>query len=209
MSRRHSPDRIQVYLQAGASHSKRLEGAHQGGVKEEKRVMTDIFRGTGWQTEEILKKLQDADDFHCERLGVVKMPSWSSGRVVLVGDAAACPSAVTGMGTTCGIVGAYVLAGEIAKHCRGPAAKEGLPLALKSYDEKLRPFVNQVQEGVVERAPLWQKLFPSTRLTIAMFRIFLAVFALLRLDAIASLFLREDTKAWGLPDYEEMVHRRE
>lgn len=209
LTRRHSPDQIQVYLQmADSVHSQRLEQAHQGGIAEEQKAMAEIFRNAGWQSEELLKGLDDAEDFYCERLGVVKMDSWSSGRVVLVGDAAYCPSAATGMGTTCGFVGAYVLAGEIGKHCggSGPGAKVDLPMALKAYDERFRPFINQVQYGIVENAPLRERLFPSTRWAITIAYYLLAVVAFLRLDFIGNLILREGVKDWALPDYEEMVY---
>jgi hypothetical protein len=90
--------------------------------------------------------MKDADEFYCERLGLVKVESWSRGRVALVGDAAYCPSANTGMGTTSSIVGAYILAGEIGRHCGlgGDDTKDGLATALKAYEQKLRPFMDQV-----------------------------------------------------------------
>ncbi|KAK7727162.1 hypothetical protein SLS53_004340 [Cytospora paraplurivora] len=206
LMRRHNPHQIQVYLQAGDNaHSERLEKVRKGDVAEEKKAMADIFQGAGWQTEEFLKGLEAADDFYCERLGVVKMDSWSSGRVVLVGDAAYCPSAATGMGTTCGIVGAYILAGEIARHCHGSGTKTGLPAALKAYDDRFRPFINQVQDGIVEQASTWQWLFPSSALAVAILNLVVAVVALLRLDIIGKWILREDVGDWTLPDYEELV----
>lgn len=206
LMRRHSPHRIQVYLQAGdKADAERLGRVRRGDVAEEKRAVAEIFRGAGWQTEEFLEGLEAADDFYCERLGVVKMDAWSSGRVVLAGDAAYCPSAVTGMGTTSGIVGAYILAGEIARHCRGAGAKAGLPVALKAYDDRFRPFINQVQGGVVEKAPTWQRLFPSSALAIAVLNVVIAVVALLRLDVIGRWLLHEDVGDWTLPDYEELV----
>lgn len=64
---------------------------------------------------------------------------WRKGRVVLLGDAAHCPSPFISMGTTSSFVGAYVLAGEIS---RNPG---NLPQALAEYDRTLRPFVNKIQ----------------------------------------------------------------
>ncbi|ROW15310.1 hypothetical protein VPNG_03066 [Cytospora leucostoma] len=209
LMRRHNPHQIQVYLQAGdKAHSERMAKVRKGDVPEEKKAMAEIFQGAGWQTEDFLKGLEASDDFYCERLGVVKMDSWSSGRVVLVGDAAYCPSAATGMGTTCGLVGAYVLAGEIARHCQGPEAKAGLPVALKAYDDRFRPFINQVQEGIVEKASTWQRLFPSSALAVAILNLVVAAVAFLRLDVIGQWILREDVGDWILPDYEELVDRK-
>ncbi|MEJ2860829.1 FAD-dependent monooxygenase [Actinomycetospora flava] len=45
----------------------------------------------------------------------VRLPAWSRGRVALVGDAAYCATAVSGQGTSLAMVGAYVLAGELAR----------------------------------------------------------------------------------------------
>lgn len=46
----------------------------------------------------------------------VCMGKWHQGRVVLVGDAAHCPSPLSGMGTSSSFVGASVLAGAINQH---------------------------------------------------------------------------------------------
>ena len=70
------------------------------------------------------------------------MPRWSSGRVVLVGDAAHAPSFLSGQGTSLALVGAYVLAGELATHT-DPVE------AFTSYERITRPFVeaNQALAG--------------------------------------------------------------
>lgn len=61
----------------------------------------------------------------------VCMGKWHQGRMVLVGDAARCPSPLSGMGTSSSLVGANVLAGAINQH------SADLPQAF--YDEPLRP----------------------------------------------------------------------
>jgi hypothetical protein len=62
--------------------------------------------------------------------------------VVLAGEAAHCASPYSGMGVSGGLVGAYVLAGEIAGH------PDDLPTAFKNYDAALRPFVDEIQAQV-------------------------------------------------------------
>jgi 2-polyprenyl-6-methoxyphenol hydroxylase-like FAD-dependent oxidoreductase len=209
MTRRHSPHEIQVYL--GCQNSEQLKNVRRGDVKEEKKALAEIFQGAGWQTEEILKSLEDADDFYCERMGVVKLESWSRGRVTLVGDAAYCPSANTGMGTTSGIVGAYILAGEIGRHCgrsgiedadAGDATNDGLAAALKAYEQKFRPFMDQVQKGVLEDSG-WSGI-SSTAFGIAIMNCLLGVASLLKVN-IGKYFLKEEVKGWDLPEYEEML----
>ncbi|MEU6926483.1 hypothetical protein [Streptomyces sp. NPDC046631] len=43
------------------------------------------------------------------------MDTWSQGRVTLVGDAGYCPGPAVGGSTSLAVVGAYVLAGELAR----------------------------------------------------------------------------------------------
>lgn len=93
-----------------------------------------------------------------------------TGRVALLGDAAYCPSPNTGMGTTSALVGAYVLAGEIKKHCDG-SHKDDLANALKAYEEKFRPFIGRIREGMLEgRGTDW---IPSTPFGIGIMNIYL------------------------------------
>lgn len=204
MTRRHSPHTIQVYLIC-YSNSDRLQGVRRGDVKEEKKAVSKFFQGAGWQTDELLKSMQDADDFYCERMGIVKMKNWSRGCVTLVGDAASCPSANTGMGTTSGIVGAYVLAGEIGRHCADSNisdADNGIAAALKAYEQKFQPFMGQVQKGVEEgKGP--ERLM-SMSLGIVALNCFMAVASFFKLNPFKWL-LKEDVKGWDLPEYEEMV----
>lgn len=207
MSRRSEPGKIQVYFQVmKGGATKQLAQAHRGGVVGEKAALAEIFRGAGWKTEEFLRGLEESDDFYMERLGVVKLDSWSRGRVALVGDAAHCPSAATGMGTTSAMVGAYILAGEIERHCGGRSGgRDGLAVALKEYDQKLRPFITKVQEGVVEGSRIFD-LVPTSWLGILMLNLILRLVTILRLMIIAGwIFGENKEEEWKLPEYEEML----
>lgn len=205
MKRGSDPHRIQVYLQVmKEAATGRLKEAHRAGVAAEKAAMAEIFRGAGWRTEELVKGMEASDDFYLERLGVVKLDSWSRGRVVLAGDAAHCPSAMTGMGTTSAIVGTYILAGEIEKHCGVSNGKDGLAVALKEYDQKLRPFMTHVQKGVAEGTIFWD-LWPSSWLGVAILNLILKLVTVTRLTTIASWIFPEEAKDdWQLPEYVEL-----
>ncbi|KAL9621513.1 MAG: hypothetical protein Q9160_004043 [Pyrenula sp. 1 TL-2023] len=204
-TRRSNPDQVQVYLIYGDS-SERLKNVRKGDVKDEKAAFTEIFRGAGWRTDEFLQSMEHADDFYCERPALVKLNSWYSDRVVLVGDAAYSPTPNAGMGTTSGIVGAYILAGEIEKHCGNSGSKDELATALKAYDRTFRPFMGQVQHGISENRN--HLMFPSTPLGIAILNIILGLVALLRLDLFVSWISREKMKDWALPDYDEMAKEK-
>lgn len=208
MTRRHDPHAFQAYLMCDPDSSERLKNTNKGDVDEEKKTLAKVFRGAGWETEQILKALRVADDFYCERVGVVKMDHWSSGRIALLGDAAYCPSAMTGMGTSSSIVGAYVLAGEIGKSY-GKASgitipKDGLATALETYEKKLRPFMNQVQKGLTDGNNFMDR-FPSSSFGIAVLHFLIGVASFFRLDILARWVLRENIQGWELPEYPEMV----
>lgn len=200
--RRHSPDTVQVYMGC-TSDSDKLRGARRGDMKAEKEALAEFYQGAGWRTREIVKAMREADDFYCERMCLVKLDAWSRGRVTLVGDAGYCPSATTGMGTTCGMVGAYILAGEIARHCGGNDTKDDLAGALKAYDEKFRPFMDQVQKGVASDTGMWSSM-PTSAFGVGVLNCIMGLVSFLRLD-LAKWFLKEDAvKDWKLPEYAEL-----
>src|SRR4051794_17150378 len=130
----------------------RLPGEHKVGLsfRSEPVVLdrTDIaghralvaerFSGAGWEVPRLVAAMQDADDFSFDWLAQVHLPQWSRGRVVLLGDAAWSPTPLTGLGTSLALVGAYVLAGELAA--------ADLPTALRRYEEVLRPYVTNAQK---------------------------------------------------------------
>ena len=63
----------------------------------------------------LLEMMETAPDFYFDSVSQVKMDRWSEGRSVLLGDAAYCASPLSGMGTGMAVVGAYILAGELAE----------------------------------------------------------------------------------------------
>ncbi|KAL4885995.1 hypothetical protein BJY04DRAFT_230204 [Aspergillus karnatakaensis] len=209
MVRRHRPDVYQAYVFCRTDAAVELNSSssvRSDSLEEEKRALVQVFKGTGWNVERTVQGLVEADDYYRERIGVIKLDRWHQGRAVLVGDAAYCPSAMTGMGTTCGIVGAYILAGEIAKHCSGDpgvVSDEAITAALQEYEKKLRPFMDQVQKGLTDSDNYMDK-FPSSSLGIALVYYLFWISSLLRLDVLARWVLREDTKGWALPDYPEL-----
>jgi 2-polyprenyl-6-methoxyphenol hydroxylase-like FAD-dependent oxidoreductase len=95
-----------------------------------------------------------ADDFVLDSMTQVHLPAWSRGRVVLLGDAAWCPTPLSGLGTSLALVGAYVLAGELA--ATDPATAP--PEAFRRYEDLLRSYVAGAQKlppgGVAGFAPM-------------------------------------------------------
>ena len=113
-------------------------------IDAQRQLLVDRFAGAGWQCDALLTAAQEADDFYFDSFLQVKMPSWTSGRVALVGDAGYCASPLSGMGTSLALVGAYLLAGEL-----GPANSfdaQGIQSAMQRYQTTMQPYVDKCQD---------------------------------------------------------------
>ncbi|MEV4257581.1 FAD-dependent monooxygenase [Spirillospora sp. NPDC049652] len=106
----------------------------------QRRLLAERLAGGGWELPRLLASMADAPDFHFDAMAQVHMDSWSSGRVVLLGDAGYCGSPLSGQGTSMAMVGAYVLAGEL-KAADGDHEK-----AFAAYETELRGYVAANQE---------------------------------------------------------------
>ncbi|MEU8485685.1 FAD-dependent monooxygenase [Streptomyces sp. NPDC048641] len=85
----------------------------RGDVDRQKRILAERFAGMGWQAPRVLEALADADDLYFDAIAQIHVDRLTKGRVVLLGDAG-YGATMGGMGTGVAIVGAYVLAGELA-----------------------------------------------------------------------------------------------
>lgn len=109
-------------------------------VEGQKRLVRERMAGFGWETERILAQLDDTPDFYLDEVSQVVMDHWSSGRVALLGDAAFSASPLSGGGTGLALVGAYLLAGELAASGWGPE------VGFARYEEQMRDYVEANQE---------------------------------------------------------------
>ncbi|WP_405013507.1 FAD-dependent monooxygenase [Kitasatospora sp. NBC_01539] len=98
------------------------------------------FAGVGWQVPSLLRAMREASDFSFDTVGQVHLDGWSRGRVALLGDAGYCATPLSGLGTSLGLVGAYLLAGELA------AAGGDHRAAFAGYDRLMRPYVRKAQQ---------------------------------------------------------------
>lgn len=62
----------------------------------QKAVLRARFGDGAWECPRILDAFDRTDNLYFDRVSQIKMPRWSKGRVVLVGDAAYCVSLVAG-----------------------------------------------------------------------------------------------------------------
>lgn len=107
---------------------------------EQKQFLCDTFRDFGWETQNILNRMPESDDFYFDAITQVKMNSWTKGRIALVGDAGYCPSPLSGQGNNLAFVGTYILAGELK------AANGNYIQAFTRYNALLHSFVDANQK---------------------------------------------------------------
>ena len=91
------------------------------------------FDGVGWRVRDLLAAMPTATDFYFDELSQITMPTWSTGRVALAGDAGYCASPMSGRGTSQALLGAYVLAGELSTQDTHQQAFSEYERALHDY----------------------------------------------------------------------------
>ena len=126
---------------------------------QQRRMVHNHFDGLGWKVPAMLEQVDADDEFYFDKINQIRMPSWSKGRVALVGDAGYCVSPVAGMGGSMALIGAVRLADALGRHGADHAG------AFQEYHDKLRPFVDAVQEKAARSG--MALMFPSDDAEIA------------------------------------------
>ncbi|WP_433203896.1 FAD-dependent monooxygenase [Dactylosporangium sp. CS-047395] len=109
-------------------------------IPAQKALLRERMAGLGWLTPQLLAHLDDTPDFYLDQVAQVVMDRWSHGRVALLGDAAFSSSPLSGQGTGLALVGAYLLAGELAAAGWDPDA------GFARYEQLMRSYVEANQE---------------------------------------------------------------
>lgn len=134
------PGRLPGELKVGLVFRSDPVPEERGTVEAQKELIARRFEGAGWKVPQLVEAMHTAPDFVFDSVGQVRMEHWTQGRVALVGDAGYCPTPLTGLGTSLALVGAHVLAGELA------AARGDHRAAFARYEERMRPYVANAQE---------------------------------------------------------------
>ncbi|PSL57589.1 2-polyprenyl-6-methoxyphenol hydroxylase-like FAD-dependent oxidoreductase [Saccharothrix carnea] len=93
-------------------------------------AVLEAYGSLGWVVPRALARCPE--DIYYDQVAQVELPRWSSGRVVLVGDACGAVSLLAGQGASLGIGGAYVLAEHVDD--------------LSAYERAWRPVVAEKQQ---------------------------------------------------------------
>ncbi len=123
-------------------------------LAERKQVLHSVFDDAGWETPEILRAMDLTEDIYFDRVSQIRMKNWSTGRVMLLGDAAACVSLLAGEGTGLAMAEAYVLAGELNR------SNGDYREAFANHERLLRPFIESKQASALKFASAF---IPRTR----------------------------------------------
>jgi 2-polyprenyl-6-methoxyphenol hydroxylase-like FAD-dependent oxidoreductase len=126
-------------------------------IDAQKQLVASIYAGAGWRTPEYIQAMLDAQDFYLDSISHIKMEHLTRGRFALVGDAG-YGATLGGMGTGMGIVGAYVLAGELA------AADGDHRVAFPAFEQQMLPYARGAQGmgagkflAPATKAKIWQR----------------------------------------------------
>ncbi|HTL42202.1 MAG TPA: FAD-dependent monooxygenase [Pseudolysinimonas sp.] len=127
-------------------------------------LVRHALRDARGEVPAILASMSEARTFYCDSASQVLIPSWSRGRIGLIGDAAAAPSLLAGQGSALAMVEAYLLAAELDRAGGDPVA------AFTATHDRLARVVRSKQDAAVSLgvafAPRtrWQLLLRTTLL---------------------------------------------
>jgi 2-polyprenyl-6-methoxyphenol hydroxylase-like FAD-dependent oxidoreductase len=103
-------------------------------------ALPQIYRDMGWLVPQALDGLNTADSIYFDTISQMVVDRWSSGRVVLLGDAAWCVTLFAGYGSSLAVGGADLLGAALERHGDDIAA------ALTEWEAELRPEAEKKQQ---------------------------------------------------------------
>lgn len=188
------PDNVGT-TRASFSFLSEPKGYEKLNVAEQKAILKQKFADAGWEASRILAALENETEIYFDGISQVIAPNWSKGRCAMTGDAAFCPSPLSGMGASLSMVGAYILAGELSRHT-------DYKDAFAAYEKLLRPYVNEIQKlppGVPHLA------HPKSKIGIALLNTVINIISSKFVKSIGSLFANKNKLSTDdtiiLPEY--------
>ncbi|WP_086657446.1 FAD-dependent monooxygenase [Acetobacter orientalis] len=142
-----------------ALFSYRTKNPEKASKKDPLSTLRPIFADldVGGIISKALEDLSATNDFLFDSVQMVKMPRWSKGRVLLLGDSAWCLTLYSGMGASAGMIGGQVLGEALA------ACPHDIRAALDMFEARMRPFVLKHQRFIALRSQLF---VPSNRVSL-------------------------------------------
>lgn len=131
------------YLIGRTPQAKRLDSSQRAAW------VRGTFREMQWLVPELLESVDDRAPIFMDTVSQICMPSWSRGRVSLVGDAAGCLTLLAGQGASMAMAGAHLLAQQLGE------AQGDFPVAFARYEAALKPGIMRRQREARRLAKLF------------------------------------------------------
>jgi 2-polyprenyl-6-methoxyphenol hydroxylase-like FAD-dependent oxidoreductase len=115
-------------------------------------MLKQAFTGTHPTALRIIDELPEAAPLFFDDMALIEMPGgggqgWSKGRLLLLGDSAHCLTLLSGQGAGMAMASACILSEELEK--------DGIDVALKSHEARLRPAIERLQTRSRKMAPVF------------------------------------------------------
>ncbi|MGW3962912.1 FAD-dependent monooxygenase [Amycolatopsis sp. NPDC005003] len=127
---------------------------HHRDVRRQQQLLRAAFSGMHPQVDGWLAGLDGPGPFYFDSVTQLRLDTWSRGRVTLVGDAGYCPGPAVGGSTSLAVLGAYVLAGELAE------ANGDHEQAFAAYEREMGELVRRSRAFAIGAA---RSLIPASR----------------------------------------------
>lgn len=160
--------------------------------EQQRGILAEAYRGAGWDVPGYLAEVLPTADVYLDSISRVEVNDYARGPVVLLGDAA-YGNTLGGFGTGLAIVGAYLLAGELA------TAGGDHDRAFGRYQELMRDYAK-----IAHKANAGPFLAPATQTKIRMRNWIFKYRLLLRMMMRLGDSYATDIK---LPDYSHLETR--
>jgi 2-polyprenyl-6-methoxyphenol hydroxylase-like FAD-dependent oxidoreductase len=112
-----------------------------------KRLLLDAYVDFPPEVGAVFNDINEQTFVFADTIAQVKMPSITKGRVALVGDAAHCPTFMSGMGSALALQGAQKLAQCLAENRDNPAQ------GLAAYEAAITPVASSYQASALQMRP--------------------------------------------------------
>jgi 2-polyprenyl-6-methoxyphenol hydroxylase-like FAD-dependent oxidoreductase len=160
-------------------------------IIQQKRIIASRYDTMGWEVPRLLDALWKADDLYFDTISHVEIDHYAKGRVVLLGDAA-WGGTLGGQGSGLALVGAYVLAGELAR-CQGDHRA-----AFAAYEGHMRDYAEGCQKGSARVGAFFA---PKTRVGYWLRNRFYATLTSRTFAAVLDKLVKSSASDLALPEY--------
>lgn len=123
---------------------------HTGDLAKVKQKPAELlhhsFRHYSTEVRDLLNRFAEEGTMFIDKMGMVDAPSLVNGKLVLLGDAGYCPTALSGMGASLSIYGAKALSHFIGK------TPDDLRSACSNYNLLMQPVIRKFQNNAINNA---------------------------------------------------------